>query len=92
MSVDIVTPHAVQSDDLSHTSDLLVVGAGTMGVWTAYWAKRGGRHGSGVDRSVTLLDAWGAGNPRATSGDETRLLHNSHASDHLYQSFSRTSA
>jgi sarcosine oxidase len=90
MSVDIVTPHAVQSDDLSHTSDLLVVGAGIMGVWTAYWAKRGGRHGSGVDRSVTLLDAWGAGNPRATSGDETRLLHNSHASDHLYQSFSRT--
>ena len=36
-----------------------VVGAGTMGAWTALWANRAGLR-------TTLVDAWGAGHPRAT--------------------------
>lgn len=66
-------------------SDLLVVGAGTMGVWTAYRAQRGG------GRRVTLLDAWGPGNPRASSGDESRITRAAHGSDALYTRWSRRS-
>ena len=69
--------------DAPRTSDLIVVGAGTMGAWTAYWAQVGG------GRRVTLLDAWGAGNPRATSGDETRITRAAHGHDRLYTRWSR---
>jgi sarcosine oxidase len=61
---------------------LVVVGAGTMGVWTALLARR-----TGWD--VTLLDAWGAGHPRSTSGDETRVTRASHGPDELYTRWSR---
>lgn len=63
-------------------SDLVVVGAGTMGAWTALHAVRGGRR-------VTLLDAWGAGHPRATSGDETRIIRSGHADDAFYTAWAR---
>ena len=64
------------------SSRLVVVGAGTMGVWTALLARRAGW-------AVTLLDAWGVGHPRATSGDETRVTRASHGSDELYTRWSR---
>jgi sarcosine oxidase len=63
-------------------TDLVVVGAGTMGAWTALQAVRGGRR-------VTLLDAYGAGHPRATSGDETRITRASHGADTFYVRWSR---
>jgi sarcosine oxidase len=63
-------------------TDLVVVGAGTMGAWTALHAIRGGRR-------VTLLDAYGAGHPRATSGDETRITRASHGPDEFYVGWSR---
>jgi sarcosine oxidase len=63
-------------------TDLVVVGAGTMGAWTALRAVRGGRR-------VTLLDAYGAGSPRAASGDETRISRASHALDTFYVRWSR---
>jgi sarcosine oxidase len=44
-----------------------VVGAGAFGGWTAlHLLRRGAR--------VTLLDAWGPGNSRASSGGETRVI------------------
>lgn len=64
--------------------DLLVVGAGVMGSWTALQARRGGR-------SVTLLDSFGAGNPRATSGDQTRISRCGHGADELYTRWARES-
>ena len=46
---------------------VVVVGAGAFGGWSALaLARRGVR--------VTLLDAWGPANARASSGDETRVL------------------
>ena len=63
-------------------TDLVVVGAGTMGAWTALHSARGGR-------STTLLDAYGAGSPRATSGDETRITRASHGLDRFYVRWSR---
>jgi sarcosine oxidase len=65
-------------------SDVVVVGAGTMGAWTALRAVRAGR-------SVTLLDAYGPGNSRASSGDETRIIRSSHGSDTFYARWSRAS-
>jgi sarcosine oxidase len=63
-------------------TDLIVVGAGTMGAWTAWHAMQSGR-------TTTLVDAYGAGHPRATSGDETRILRASHGTDAYYARWAR---
>src|SRR5258708_34097406 len=48
-------------------SSVIVVGAGAFGGWSALQlAHRGIR--------VTLIDAWGPGNSRASSGGETRTI------------------
>jgi glycine/D-amino acid oxidase-like deaminating enzyme len=62
--------------------DLVVVGAGVMGTWTALEARRGGR-------SVALLDAYGAGHARATSGDQTRISRCAHGADAMYSRWAR---
>lgn len=62
--------------------DLLVVGAGTMGAWTAWHARRAGL-------GVRLVDAFGAGHPRATSGDESRVIRAAHGADRLYPLWAR---
>jgi len=64
------------------SADVVVIGAGTMGAWTALHAVRSGRR-------TTLLDAWGAGHPRASSGDETRIIRSGHADDAFYTSWAR---
>jgi sarcosine oxidase len=46
---------------------VVVVGAGAFGGWTALSLLRAGLQ-------VTLIDAWGAGNARASSGGETRVI------------------
>src|SRR5262245_32428320 len=45
--------------------DVAIIGAGAFGGWTAWHLRSMGAH-------VTLVDTWGPGNSRATSGDETR--------------------
>src|SRR5262245_60130297 len=46
---------------------IVVVGAGAFGGWSALALLRAGFR-------VTLVDAWGAGNSRASSGGETRVI------------------
>jgi glycine/D-amino acid oxidase-like deaminating enzyme len=46
---------------------IVVVGAGAFGGWAALYLLRGGAQ-------VTLLDAWGPGNSRSSSGGETRVI------------------
>ena len=54
-----------------------VIGAGAFGGWTAlHLLKRGAR--------VTLLDAWGPGNSRASSGGETRIMRGTYGPDQPY--------
>jgi glycine/D-amino acid oxidase-like deaminating enzyme len=54
-----------------------VVGAGAFGGWTAlHLLERGAR--------VTLLDAWGPGNSRASSGGETRIMRGTYGPDQPY--------
>jgi glycine/D-amino acid oxidase-like deaminating enzyme len=55
---------------------IAVVGAGAFGGWTAlYLLRRGAR--------VTLLDAWGPGNSRASSGGETRVMRCTYGPDRV---------
>lgn len=51
--------------------DVAVIGAGAFGGWTAWHLRSMGAH-------VTLVDTWGPGNSRATSGDETRGVRSSY--------------
>ena len=55
----------------------VVVGAGAFGGWTALWLLRRGAR-------VTLVDAWGPGNSRASSGGETRLIRASYGPRRIY--------
>ncbi|HEV3511093.1 MAG TPA: FAD-dependent oxidoreductase [Candidatus Sulfotelmatobacter sp.] len=56
---------------------LAVVGAGAFGGWTALnLLERGAR--------VTLIDAWGTGNSRASSGGETRVMRGTYGPDQPY--------
>jgi sarcosine oxidase len=56
---------------------IAVVGAGAFGGWTAlHLIERGAR--------VTLLDAWGPGNSRASSGGETRIMRGAYGPDQPY--------
>ena len=55
----------------SRSADVIVVGAGAFGGWTAYYLRQLGAR-------VRLVDAYGPGNSRATSGDETRGVRSSY--------------
>jgi glycine/D-amino acid oxidase-like deaminating enzyme len=57
--------------------DVVVIGAGAFGGWTAWYLRRLGAH-------VTLVDTWGPGNSRATSGDETRGVRSSYGDRELW--------
>ena len=59
------------------TLHVAVVGAGAFGGWTALHLRRAGHR-------VTLVDAWGAGNSRASSGGETRVIRGMYGGERLY--------
>lgn len=54
-----------------------VIGAGAFGGWIALHLLHGGAR-------VTLLDAWGPGNSRASSGGETRIIRGAYGHDQPY--------
>jgi glycine/D-amino acid oxidase-like deaminating enzyme len=58
-------------------SKVIVIGAGAFGGWSALYLLRQGY-------SVTLVDAWGPGNSRASSGDETRVIRSTYGSNEIY--------
>lgn len=57
--------------------DVVVVGAGVFGAWTAWRLQ-----GSGA--RVLLVDAWGPAHARASSGGETRLIRTEYRGDPIY--------
>src|SRR5215831_4942213 len=66
------------------TYDVAVVGAGVFGAWTAWHlAKRGKR--------VVLIEAYGPGHSRASSGGETRIIRMGYGADELYTRWSQRS-
>lgn len=60
-----------------HRYDVAIIGAGVFGVWTAYQLSRAGA-------SVLLLDAYGPGNSRASSGGESRIMRLGYGPDEIY--------
>jgi sarcosine oxidase len=57
--------------------DVAVIGAGVFGAWTAYNLRLQGA-------TVVLLDSYGPGNSRASSGGESRVIRLGYGPDELY--------
>jgi sarcosine oxidase len=64
-----------------HTYDVIVIGAGVFGAWTAYCLRKSGA-------SVLLLDAYGPANSRASSGGESRIIRMGYGADEIYTRWS----
>jgi sarcosine oxidase len=63
---------------------ILIIGAGVFGVWCAWWlAARG--------HKVTLVDAYGAANARASSADHSRVIRCGYGADGIYSRWARES-
>ena len=60
--------------------DVAVVGAGAFGVWTAYQLRQEGA-------SVVLIDAYGPGNSRSSSGGESRIIRIGYGPDEIYSRY-----
>lgn len=58
-------------------TDCVVVGAGVFGSWTALRLRESGR-------SVVLVDAFGPGNPKASSGGASRVIRMGYGADEIY--------
>ena len=67
----------IPSMNTQSTFDVVVVGAGVFGAWSAHQIRRSGA-------SVLLIDQYGAGNSRASSGGETRMIRLGYGSDEIY--------
>jgi glycine/D-amino acid oxidase-like deaminating enzyme len=65
-------------------SSVVVVGAGAFGGWTALTLLRLGAR-------VTLVDSWGPGNSRASSGGETRVIRSVYGKSRIYTEMARRS-
>ena len=63
---------------------VVVVGAGVFGTWTAH-------HLVSAGCRVTLVDAYGPANPRASSSDQSRILRCGYGADEIYSAFARRS-
>jgi sarcosine oxidase len=62
--------------------DVVVVGAGAFGGWTAFHLQR-------LGHQVLLVDMYGPGNSRATSGDETRGIRTGYADNVLWSRWAK---
>ncbi|MCL4721749.1 MAG: FAD-dependent oxidoreductase [Gammaproteobacteria bacterium] len=61
--------------------DVAVIGAGVFGVWIAHQLRQAGRR-------VVLLDAYGLGNARASSGGQTRVIRMGYGDKEIYTRWS----
>src|SRR5215204_213779 len=72
-----LSPFQTQAINLPKGSSVIVVRAGAFGGWRALYLLRAGY-------KVTLVDAWGAGNSRSSSGDETRVIRSTYGGNEFY--------
>jgi sarcosine oxidase len=59
------------------TFDVIVIGAGVFGCWTAWDLRRAGKR-------VLLVDAWGPAHSRSSSGGESRIIRVGYGADEIY--------
>jgi sarcosine oxidase len=71
------TASAASPAAVAKTWDVAVIGAGVFGAWSAYWLRKAGLR-------VILLDAYGAGNSRSSSGGESRIIRAAYGEDDFY--------
>jgi sarcosine oxidase len=64
--------------------DVVVIGAGVFGAWTAWHLARRGQR-------VALIDAYGPAHSRASSGGETRIIRMGYGADEIYTRWSQRS-
>jgi len=64
--------------------DVAVVGAGVFGAWIAYHLQEAGRR-------VALLDAYGPGNARSSSGGQSRVIRMGYGDQEIYTRWSMRS-
>jgi sarcosine oxidase len=64
--------------------DVAVVGAGVFGAWTAHHLRRSGRR-------VALIDAYGPGNARGSSGGQSRVIRMGYGHQEIYTRWSMRS-
>lgn len=62
---------------MRQSPEIVVVGAGVFGMWTAFYMQE-------LGAKVTVIDAYGPGNSRASSGGESRLLRADYGERMLY--------
>jgi sarcosine oxidase len=66
-----------RSSTMSPSPRIAVVGAGAFGGWTALHLQR-------LGAKVELIDAWGPGNARSSSGGDTRVIRAIYGTDRTY--------
>ncbi|MDE3136877.1 MAG: FAD-dependent oxidoreductase [Acidobacteriota bacterium] len=69
---------------MAKTYDVVVVGAGVFGAWTALELEQRGAN-------VLLIDAYGPANSRASSGGESRIIRMGYGADEIYTRWARES-
>jgi sarcosine oxidase len=69
---------------MTKTYDIVVVGAGVFGAWTAWHLAR-------RDQRVLLVDAYGPGNARASSAGESRIIRMGYGADEIYTRWAQLS-
>ena len=82
MSLNTFAPQTGKAVDqtieqLPKGSSVAVIGAGAFGGWTALYLLR-------KSYKVTLIDTWGPGNSRSSSGDETRVIRSTYGANEFY--------
>ena len=70
-------PRKLHAQRQREEHDVVVVGAGVFGAWTAHRLRQAGRR-------VLLLDAWGPAHARASSGGESRMTRGAYGADQVY--------
>jgi glycine/D-amino acid oxidase-like deaminating enzyme len=73
----LARPSNARARMVRRADHVVVIGAGAFGGWTALSLLRAGFR-------VTLVDAWGAGHARASSGGETRVIRAVYGGEPVY--------
>jgi monomeric sarcosine oxidase len=69
---------------MSKSYDAAIIGAGVFGSWIAYSLQQAGLR-------VSLIDAYGSANNRASSGGESRIIRMGYGADEIYTRWSHRS-
>ena len=69
---------------MADAPDVVVIGAGAFGAWTAWHLRAAGRR-------VTLVEAFAAGHSRASSGGESRIIRRGYGDRALYSRWAQES-